>query len=71
MCLDVVSAVWSNICDNAVNVPEFGIWILDGYVRAYCDLREVVGMGVVEVFSVFSVTKGCLRGLFHAMLPLF
>ena len=71
MCLDVVSVVWSNICDNAVNVPEFGVWILDGHVRTYCDLREVVGMSVVEVSSLFPVTKGFLCGLLNATLPLF
>ena len=44
--------MWSNVCDTTINVPEFGVWVLDGHAGAYCDFRDAVCVGVVEVFAL-------------------
>ena len=33
MCLNVVAAVWTDFSNNTICVPQFGLWVLDGYVN--------------------------------------
>ena len=36
---DEVSAMWINVCHDAVDIPHLGDWVLDGDVRAFLDIR--------------------------------
>ena len=59
MCLDIIATVWANLHYDPIYVPQFGQWVLDGYIGAYVDLLEGVCPFVVICFA-FSLLSEAL-----------
>ena len=56
-CPDIVSAMWTYVCDDAIDIPN--VW-LQGNVGTHVDIHEGMGVPIVMLLHIFLVRLSVL-----------